>query len=323
MRPWSSRFRGASVLLACALGVAAPSRALAGPLLVSDGGKKIRSAAKWELLRRAEVATALGARAGYGALLATDLESFAAKESAAEETVLDGKAVLKRAKIAATTRLGTIFFDVACFIPRGGRVSAAPAFLMVGTPDWKEKLDPSIAEMDDEFWPVATIVSRGCAAASFAADQAAEPGATNCVAKWAAAARAARAWMSSDARLDAARVTIVGHSAAGEAAMWAFAADRDFAALCCTAERSLKRRGEDFRDLLSLAAPRPVFLASGASDVPVGATAPEETAAVDTAAVWALYGVKPGVVHRARPGVHGIIRADWEFFLEGVGGMVK
>ena len=131
MRPWSSRFRSVAALLACALAAAAASRALAGPLLVSDEGKKIRSAAKWELLRRAEVATALGARAGYGAFLATELETFAAKEAAAEETVLDGKAVLKRAKIAATTRLGTVVFDVACFIPRGGRVSAAPVFIMV------------------------------------------------------------------------------------------------------------------------------------------------------------------------------------------------
>ena len=169
MPPWSSRFRAAASLLALALAAASASGARAASLLVSDEGKKIRSSAKWELLRRGEMASALGRRAGYGTFLSTELESHAAREISREELVLDGRAVLKRAKVAASTQAGPVVVDVACFIPRGGLVGAAPAFLMIGAPDWKEKLDPAISELDDEFWPVATIVSRGCAAASFAA----------------------------------------------------------------------------------------------------------------------------------------------------------
>ena len=213
-----------------------------------------------------EILHAQRRRAGGGPFCFTEAASFASHELESEKVVLDGSAVLKRSKIAASTLSGMVMFDVSCFLPRAGLVGAAPTFLFICTPDWEEKIAPDAAAKDDEFWPVATLVSSGYAAVSFSAEQVAPEDGTNAVARWAAAARAALDWMERDPRLDASRVALVGHSATGEAALWAFAADRRFSMLCCTVNRQLKTRGTDFRDLVALAAPRPVRIASAASD---------------------------------------------------------
>ena len=315
MRLLSSRTaRLVRTIFAIALAAMSVAGVEAPPLRETSDGKKIRSSAKWELLKRPELESALATRAGYGPFRFTEVASFASHDQGSEKVVLDGSAALKQSKIAASTLAGLVMFDVSCFLPRAGLVGAAPVFLFLCTPDWEEKIAPGAAAEDDEFWPVATLVSRGYAAVSFSAEQVSPEDGTNAVARWAAAARAAMDWIEKDSRLDASRVALVGHSATGEAALWAFAADRRFSMLCCTVSRLLKARGSDFRDLVALAAPRPVRIASASSDA-IGGESPEAKVVAETAFVWDLYGKKDACRHRERPGPHGLTRSDWEFFL--------
>ena len=315
MLHWSSKpFCRAYALLAVAFAAMSVAGAEGDSLRFGNDGKAIRSSAKWELVKRPELAAGLAIRAGYGPFRFTEAASFASQETEPEKIVLDGTAVLKRAKVAASTLAGLVLFDVACFIPRAGVVGKVPSFLMLGAPDWADKIDPAVAAEDGEFWPVATLVSRGYAAASFSAAQVVGVDGTNIVARWASAARAAMDWIEKDSRLDSTRVALVGHSAAGEAALWAFAADNRFAMLCCTAERLLKVRGNDFRDMVALAAPRQVRIVSAAADS-LGGESAEAKVVAETAFVWNLYGKQGACRHRVHPGVHGLLRGDWDFFL--------
>ena len=171
-------------------------------------------------------------------------------------------------------------------------------------------------------------------------------------------------YLETDPEVDPSKVAVIGHSRLGKAALWAGANDTRFAAVisndsgCCGAALSRRVFGENFSIiynafphwftkkfsvyagnehlfpadqhwLASLAAPRPLYIASATEDLwadPKG----EWLAAWHTSPVYALFGMKgvgdsmpsPDVPDNAgrvgyhlRTGVHNILSYDWQQYV--------
>lgn len=185
------------------------------------------------------------------------------------------------------------------------------------------------------------------------------------VAAWAWAASRAMDYLEKDRDVDAHRVAIIGHSRLGKAALWAGAVDTRFALVfpvnsgCCGAALSRRCFGEtvecvnvrfphwfcenykqfnarenempfDQHEVVSLIAPRPVYIASASEDnwsdqkgeflggkyaEPVYALYGEQGIGIDEMPPVDVPYNKGYVAYHIRKGPHAVLTYDWDQFL--------
>ncbi len=160
---------------------------------------------------------------------------------------MDGAATLRRIAIVSRQGHRSHRFELALFLPN--RPGRAPVFLLINNRP-ASNTDPSRKEKSG-FWPAEAIVARGYGIAAlqygdlapdnkdtfrtgvmalFDDAAGAKPGGYTwgAVAAWAWGASRAMDYFTTDARVDTARVAVVGHSRGGKAALWAGAQDQRF-----------------------------------------------------------------------------------------------
>jgi len=171
-----------------------------------------------------------------------------------------------------------------------------------------------------------------------------------CIAAWAWSLSRAMDYLESDSDVDAKRVAVIGHSRLGKTALWAGAQDQRFAMVisnnsgCGGAALSRGKIGEtvkiinsffphwfcgnfkkyndnegalpfDQHELLSLIAPRPLYVAS--SDQDLWADPENEKRSLDEAGkVYKFLGVNGKTAYHIKKGRHSITAEDWAHYLD-------
>jgi hypothetical protein len=316
---------------------------LPDPLALSGGGV-VRTREQWPA-RRAEILemfreTVYGRSPGRPERL-----RFEALEE--NPKAMGGRATLKRIAILSGQAGREHRFGLTLFLPNA-RQGRAPVFLLINNRSVNDT-DPTRV-VQSGFWPAERLIERGFAIAAIhnaelapddkeryregviqlfeGADRANRPrNAWRALAAWAWGASRAMDYFETDARIDARRAAIVGHSRGGKAALWAGAEDARFAMVVSNESgeggAALSRRNfgetvaritasfphwfaDNYRDfagrerelptdqhmLLALAAPRAVYVASADGDLwsdPRG----EYLAQVHASPVFALWGAPP------------------------------
>lgn len=153
---------------------------------------------------------------------------------------MDGAATLRRIRIATREGERAHQFELTLFLPnKPGRV---PVFVFINNRE-ASHIDPSRKQKSD-FWPAEQLVARGYGMAALQyGDLAPDDKNTfrngvmtlydnsytwGALAAWGWGASRAMDYLATDARVDPARVGIVGHSRGGKAALWAGAQDERF-----------------------------------------------------------------------------------------------
>lgn len=181
------------------------------------------------------------------------------------------------------------------------------------------------------------------------------------IAAWAWGLQRALDYLETDKDFDAHKVTVFGHSRLGKTALWAGVCDERFAAVisncsgCCGAALSRRKIGEtietmnrhfnhwfcgnfkkynnkeellpfDQHELLSLVAPRPLYVASATEDRwadPAG----EKQSAIEASRVYKLFGkkgIEDGTIgYHIRQGKHDILLEDWNHYMDFTDKYVK
>ncbi|MEO7274521.1 MAG: prolyl oligopeptidase family serine peptidase [Vicinamibacterales bacterium] len=160
---------------------------------------------------------------------------------------MNGAATLRQVTITSRQAQRTHQFELTLFLPnRPGRV---PVFLLINNRP-ASNTDPT-REQKSGFWPAEDLIARGYGIAALQVNQLAPdnadtfrtgamaifdagpgepaPYSWGALAAWAWGASRAMDYLVTDARVDAARVAVVGHSRGGKAALWAGAEDERFA----------------------------------------------------------------------------------------------
>ncbi len=305
---------------------------------------RVRTAAQWKA-RRAEIlelfrANVYGRRPGKPAQLR--FETLEEQPSA-----MDGKATLKRVAVHSAQDGRAHRFDLTIFLPNAGR-GRAPLFLLINNRA-PNLADPTRGTRSG-FWPAEALIARGYGIAALqygdlapdnrdkfregvirlfegTTDSERAPDAWAALAAWGWGASRAMDYFETDARIDATRIAVVGHSRGGKASLWAGAEDERFALVISNESgeggAALTRRifGEtlgritesfphwfapryktfagreetlpvDQHMLLALMAPRAVYAASADEDLwsdPRG----EFLALAHASPVYALFGERP------------------------------
>jgi len=257
---------------------------------------------------------------------------------------MDGAATLRRVSIVSLHEGRSHPFELTLFLPN--TPNPAPVFLFINNRQ-AALTDPSRKEKSG-FWPAEQMIARGYGMATFQYGALAPddkdtfrtgamklfeaPGGTprytwGALAAWGWGASRAMDYLVRDARVDAAKVAIVGHSRGGKAALWAGAEDPRFTLVVSNESgeggAALSRRGYgetvqrintafphwftaaykpfngreadlpvDQHMLLSLIAPRSLYVASADEDLwadPRG----EFLSLVESSPVYALFGDAP------------------------------
>ena len=267
---------------------------------------------------------------------------------------MGGAATLRQVAVVSGHQGREHRFGLTLFLPNGVR-GRVPVFLLLNNRP-ASLADPTRAQRSP-FWPAEEVVARGYGIAALQVGELApddtgrfaegvirlfegaaggrRPGnAWGALAAWAWGASRALDYLATDARADAARVAVVGHSRGGKAALWAGAQDERFAMVVSNesgeggAALSRRRYGEtveritrafphwfagnyrsfagredelpvDQHMLLALAAPRALFVASADEDLwadPRG----EFLALAAASPAYALWG-EPAVAADAMP----------------------
>ena len=221
-----------------------PAYALPDPLATGD--KRIRTRDEWGG-RRAEILELFrehvyGRRPGRPDRLAFDVVQEDAR-------ALDGSATLKRIAIVSGHAGRDHRFELTLFLPNG-RQGAVPVFLLLNNRP-AANTDAARSELSG-FWPVEQVVARGYGIAAIQNNDLAPDnkdrfregvihlfeGTTTgarpenawaALAAWGWGASRAMDYFEKDARVDARRVAVLGHSRGGKAALWAGAEDERFA----------------------------------------------------------------------------------------------
>lgn len=158
-----------------------------------------------------------------------------------------GTATLKRVAITSAQADREHRFEMTVFLPNA-RSGAVPLFLLLNNRP-VTNVDPT-RQQKSEFWPAEQMVARGYGIAAlqvgdlapddkeryrdgvirmFDGTDARTATSWGALAAWAWGASRAMDYFETDARIDAKRVAVVGHSRGGKAALWAGAEDTRFA----------------------------------------------------------------------------------------------
>ena len=325
-------------------------------------GRTVTDVGTWETLRRPEIIRFLE-RNVYGLRPVERPADLKFSQTGADEVVLDGRAVRKRMCASFSGPRGVWRFGFYAFIPSSATAeSPVASFLLICNRNLSEWADPELKRRS-EFFPVEKIIGRGYAALVFKNTELAsdsddyrphlrpdgsvrhfDPDFTNgfyacwaerrtetswgAISAWAWGASRVMDWIETEARLDAGKVAVVGHSRGGKTSLWAAASDERFALACvnnsgcCGAKlnhvavplsetigqdnnnnphwfaRSYRRfNGRDFlipfdqHWIVALVAPRLIYIASASYDTGAGPWGEFLTARCATE-VWELYGAK-------------------------------
>lgn len=307
-------------------------------------GITIDKVSDWEKKRRPEILTLFEDNI-YGQM-PKKFDKISYKTTNEVANAMNGKANLKEVDIKVEKDKKTVTIHLILFIPVKATKNS-PVFLLINNRG-KENTDPT-RKVKSEFWPAEMAIDSGYAIAAFHISDAAPdnkdtyqngvlqlyPEQLNAdngmkaIGAWAWAASRVMDYFKTNKDIDFNKVSLVGHSRGGKAALWAGAQDKRFAMIftSCSGNTgaALARRnvGESikainttfphwfnnnykrFNDnadalpidqhlLISLIAPRPVYTTSATEDIwadPVGSY----MSISEAQKVYALYGKKSGL----------------------------
>lgn len=303
-----------------------------------------------------------------------------------QRMAMGGAATMKRIVVTSVLQQREHRFEIILFLPNS-RAAPVPVFLLLNN----RPITNTDATRTNKspFWPAEDLIARGYGIAALqnaelapddartfregvmrlfegTAQKQRAPDAWGAIAAWGWGASRALDYLETDARIDASRVAVVGHSRGGKAALWAGAEDDRFAMVVSNDSgeggAALSRRdyGETiarlnasfphwfagnyvrFNDraaalpvdqhlLLSLIAPRPLYVASADQDLwadPRG----EFLALSHSSPVYALFDEKPISIeamppidtpfivgrraYHVRTGGHDLTVYDWQRFAD-------
>ena len=217
-------------------------------ILLSNSKKKITSVKDWENIRRPEI-LALFEEHVYGTMPKKfDRITFHLKNENKKD--MAGKATSKEVEITVFNNDQSVLINLLLFIPNGLK-KAAPAFLLINNRG-KNNTSPA-RDTISGFWPAEQVVASGYAIAAFHVSDAAPDNKTafqngvlklypeqltadngmKAIGSWAWAASRVMDYFEKDKQIDAAKITVVGHSRGGKASLWTAAQDKRFA-MCVT-----------------------------------------------------------------------------------------
>jgi hypothetical protein len=223
-----------------------PSYTLPNPLVAGDG-RRIRTAAEWERIRRPEVLELFRTHV-YGRVPATPYQqTFRVVNE--NRRAMDGAATLRQIEITITAGGKSLTIPLSLFIPNHAP-KPVPAFLLICNRSI-DNIDPT-REKKSEFWPAEEGIARGYAMAAFFNGDVApdkpdshhegihgllnrstpSPDAWGTLAAWAWGASRCLDYLQSDADIAKDNVAVIGHSRGGKASLWAGAEDPRFALVC-------------------------------------------------------------------------------------------
>jgi hypothetical protein len=213
-------------------------------ILKTANGQTINTIEAWEQTRRPEILHMFEENV-YGTMPKT-YNRITFKITAEDKNAMNGKAHLKEITITIYNANAAVDIQVILFTPNNGK-TANPAFLFINNRD-KDNTDPT-RKLKSDFWPAEMVIDSGYAIAAFNVNDAApdhKDNYTNGVLKlypdqltadngmkaigcWAWAASRVMDYFKTNKDIDFTKVSIVGHSRGGKAALWAGAEDRRFA----------------------------------------------------------------------------------------------
>ena len=213
-------------------------------VLKTSTGQIIKNMADWENKRRAEILS-LFENNVYGQM-PKDYDSLGFIINNESGNAMNGKARLKEVTLSIWKAGKSVNIGVTLFIPNQVK-KPAPVFLLVNNRS-KRNTSPSRDTLS-EFWPAEMVIDSGYAIAAFHVSDAAPDDKVNyvngvlklypeqinadngmkAIGAWAWAASKVLDYFEKDKNIDATRVSIVGHSRGGKAALWAGAQDKRFA----------------------------------------------------------------------------------------------
>lgn len=301
-------------------------------------GKRVDKVSEWEKKRRPEILT-LFENNVYGQM-PKSYDKISYKIVNDVPKAMGGKAHLKEVTITVEKENKTVAIHLILFTPNN-RKKSSPVFLLINNRD-VDNTDPS-RKIKSEFWPAEMAIDSGYAIAAFHVsdaapdnkdtyqngvlqlypDQLVADNGMKAIGAWAWAASRVMDYFLTDTAIDFNKVSLVGHSRGGKAALWAGAQDQRFAIIFsnCSGNTgaALARRqyGEtikaintsfphwfnnnykqfnnnvnalpvDQHMLISLIAPRPVYTTSATQDLwadPVGSY----LSILEAQKVYALY----------------------------------
>ncbi len=286
-------------------------------ILTSLDGTKVTNADTWNRIRRNEILELFRENV-YGRVPYTPYEkSF--KVVNLDKNAINGTATLKQVDITIRSGGKQLIIHLTIFTPNSSD-NPVPAFLLINNRG-PANSDPTRKEKS-EFWPVEEAIARGYGMAVFnnsdvapdkfddfksgiyeLLDKKPRPDdAWGALAAWAWGASRCMDYMVTDKEIDAGKVTVIGHSRGGKAALWAGAQDTRFAMVvsnesgCGGSSLARRRYGEtverinsvfphwfcnnfkkfnklidslpvDFHMLAALIAPRPLYVANASDDL--------------------------------------------------------
>lgn len=251
-------------------GAAAP--APPDPLTLCDG-RRVTTVAQWQHERRPEILELFRAHV-YGRAPVERPADLKFDLTATDEHALDDLAIRQEVAISFRGPGGRFQFHVTLFTPKRA-TAPAPCFLLI---NHRARSGQSGLQTDTPYWPVARILARGYATATFVTPEVAPdrrenagaregvfpvfdapagraPDAWATIAAWAWAASRALDFLVTQPAIDARRIAVIGHSRGGKAALWAGAQDERFALVvsnesgCTGAALARGKTGERIADI--------------------------------------------------------------------------
>lgn len=187
---------------------------------------------------------------------------------------LGGAAALQRIRIVSSFSSGSFAFELILFLPNDV-AEPVPVFLLLNNRG-PENTDPT-REIRSGFWPAEDLVARGYGIAAIQNNELAADSIENyregimrlwpnhhnrrdqdswgALAAWGWGASRAMDYFETEARIDHAKVAVVGHSRGGKAALWAGAEDERFGLVvsnnsgCGGAALSRRKYGETIAEI--------------------------------------------------------------------------